>query len=374
MSKLGYNRFGRDPRVKRLKNLRERYGHWHYRVSVGGQELTGDTGLEATKQNVKRAQTIAEEKRQKAKADLLRYQQIQPSVTLFRDAAEEFLAWAEDVEYRSKPNTAHRIRTSFASLAMFFGERPVDAITPGDIERYKHWRIAECGVRDSTLRNDLLNLSVFFRKWALKFGWVETNPVAAVTKPSDAEAIRIYVLSPEEESAYFEKCVELEKKNLHDAARLILLQGCRPEEIMSLPQSAVDLDGAQLRIAGGKSRAARRTLDLVGESVAILSRRLGSPGKWVFPSPRYPGRHMTKLNGVHDTVCREAGLSFCLYDLRHTFATRMVEAGCDLPTLAGILGHSSLRLVMRYVHPTAQHRKEAMKKYEAAIRPRLKAV
>ena len=360
--------------MKRLKNLRKRYGHWHYRVCTGGQELTGDTGLEATKQNVKRAQEIAEQKRQKAKADLLRYQQIQPAVTLFADAAEEFLAWAEDVEYRSKPNTAHRIRTSFASLAMFFGERPVDAITPGDIERYKHWRIAECGVRDSTLRNDLLNLSVFFRKWALKFGWVETNPVAAVTKPSDAEAIRIYVLTDEEERIYFEKCAELKKQNLHDAARLILLQGCRPEEILSLPQGAVDLEGEQLRIAGGKSRAARRTLDLVGETVMIVSRRLGSPGKWLFPSPRYPGRHMTKLNGVHDRICREAGLSFCLYDLRHTFATRMVEAGCDLPTLAGILGHSSLRMVMRYVHPTAQHRKEAMKKYEAAIKPRLKAV
>ncbi|HUV67016.1 MAG TPA: hypothetical protein VMW24_24225, partial [Sedimentisphaerales bacterium] len=40
-SKLGYNLCGRDPRVKRLKNLRKRYGHWHYRVCTGGQELTG---------------------------------------------------------------------------------------------------------------------------------------------------------------------------------------------------------------------------------------------------------------------------------------------------------------------------------------------
>jgi integrase len=63
-----------------------------------------------------------------------------------------------------------------------------------------------------------------------------------------------------------------------------------------------------------------------------------------------------------------------LYDLRHTFATRMVEAGCDLPTLAAILGHSGLRMVMRYVHPTAQHQKEAMRKYEKMLRPRLKAV
>ncbi len=41
----------------------------------------------------------------------------------------------------------------------------------------------------------------------------------------------------------------------------------------------------------------------------------------------------------------------------------MVEAGCDLPTLAAILGHASLRMVMRYVHPTAQHQAAAIARY-----------
>src|SRR6185312_553599 len=61
-----------------------------------------------------------------------------------------------------------------------------------------------------------------------------------------------------------------------------------------------------------------------------------------------------------------SGLDFVLYDLRHTFATRMAQAGCDLATLAAILGHSSLRLVQRYVHPTAEHQARAMKLYESA--------
>ena len=47
-----------------------------------------------------------------------------------------------------------------------------------------------------------------------------------------------------------------------------------------------------------------------------------------------------------------------IYDLRHTFATRFVEAGGDLVTLKDILGHSSLRSVIKYVHPTAQHQRE----------------
>ena len=64
-------------------------------------------------------------------------------------------------------------------------------------------------------------------------------------------------------------------------------------------------------------RAARRVLDLTGESLEILKRRLQRPGKWVFPSPRKPGHHIVKLAATHDEVCREAGVSFVLYDLRH---------------------------------------------------------
>jgi hypothetical protein len=43
-----------------------------------------------------------------------------------------------------------------------------------------------------------------------------------------------------------------------------------------------------------------------------------------------------------------------------------VEAGGDLVTLKDILGHSSLRSVIKYVHPTAQHQREGMKRYEAS--------
>ena len=61
-------------------------------------------------------------------------------------------------------------------------------------------------------------------------------------------------------------------------------------------------------------------------------------------------------------------LSFVLYDFRHTFATRLAQAGVDLATLAAILGHNSIRIVQKYVHPTAEHKKAAMARYDETLK------
>jgi integrase len=106
---------------------------------------------------------------------------------------------------------------------------------------------------------------------------------------------------------------------------------------------------------------------LTPESLELLSARLQTPGQWLFPSKRYEGRHITKLNGTHDRACRAAGVSFVLYDLRHTFGTRQAtEEKTDPFTLAKIMGHANLRTIMRYVHPDQEAAKAAMERYAAA--------
>ncbi len=63
-------------------------------------------------------------------------------------------------------------------------------------------------------------------------------------------------------------------------------------------------------------------------------------------------------------VARSIGLDFRLYDLRHTFGSRAVMAGVDLPTLKELMGHSTITMTMRYIHPTPEHKIEALKKLE----------
>lgn len=174
------------------------------------------------------------------------------------------------------------------------------------------------------------------------------NPVRDVSIPSDADAVRMHPLSAEEEKAYFKSAFEVTdragSRNLYDVAKALIDQGCRPEEIMAAPKCDTP------------------------EVVAILAARLKTEGPWLFPSERYPGNHITKLNNSHDRACREAGVSFVLYDLRHTFGTRQgTELKTDPLTLAAIMGHANLRTIMRYVHPDQSHQKQAMERYAAAM-------
>jgi integrase len=72
-----------------------------------------------------------------------------------------------------------------------------------------------------------------------------------------------------------------------------------------------------------------------------------------------------KLNNAHSGALKRTGLKrFRIYDLRHTFASRMAMAGVDLVTLAALLGHSRVQMVMRYAHPVESHKIDAITKLE----------
>lgn len=360
--------------------LRIQNGTWHYRFQVNGRKYFGSTDLDATKRNRTKATRIEARAYRAAvegKADLLKLE-----VRSFTEAAEMFLQFA-DGKHCEHSETSRRLRTSFASLNVFFKGHMAHMISGGGVDDYASWRRREHGVRDVTLRHDLHALSGFFQ-YAMKHNWCRENPVREVEIPSDAGSIRIRVLADAEESRYFEAARRF--PNLYDMGRLMLNQGCRPDELMSLQQADVDLLKGLLHIRGGKTKAARRTLKLTAESKSIIAARLDG-GTWVFKG-KTAGTHLTKLNSSHEKVldainpCAECGrmltehkgkkcgyrrapgLEFVLYDLRHTFATRMVESGCNLPALAAILGHAGLRMVMRYVHPQQEHKDAAMVRYE----------
>jgi integrase len=372
--------------------LRSRNGTWHYRFWLDGREYTSDTDLVATERNRNAAARVEAKARELVMSG--RAHELRLQVKPFSDAATEFLTWA-DGEYIEHRNTAKRLRTSFVSLCRFFGNAPVSSILRGHVNDYKAWRRREHKVREITIRHDLHALSKSYG-YFVDHNWARENPVRGVEIPSDRDAVRIHVLTRTEEALYFDAAKRF--PSLYDLGRLMINQGCRPEEILDLQTTDVDLERSRLTIRDGKSRAARRQLRLTAESREICARRVvASDSRWLFPG-KMPGTRLAKLNGRHADVldalatckcahrqdqhkdgkcacgCVEfretSRLGFVIYDFRHTFATRAAESGMPVATLAAILGHADLRSVMKYVHVRQEAQDRAMEQFEAQTEAR----
>jgi integrase len=73
------------------------------------------------------------------------------------------------------------------------------------------------------------------------------------------------------------------------------------------------------------------------------------------------------LEKLHRRNCLSLGLpdDFVIHSLRHTFATRVGETGtADAFTVKDLLGHSSIVISQRYVHPGAGAKKRAVEALE----------
>ncbi|MGR3310748.1 MAG: tyrosine-type recombinase/integrase, partial [Candidatus Brocadiales bacterium] len=61
---------------------------------------------------------------------------------------------------------------------------------------------------------------------------------------------------------------------------------------------------------------------------------------------------------MYKQTLRRAGIKgYWFRDLRHTFATRLNSRGATPPTVQELLGHNTLSMVMRYAHPTTDHKR-----------------
>jgi integrase len=355
--------------------IRARNGKLEWRFEVNGHEYSRITDLADTERNRIKAQRLEAASRTlvlDGRGAELRLQ-VQP----FNSAADAFKKWSEG-EYSDHPNSWKRLAVSMTGAKLFFGRRPLSSVTRGDLEDFKAWRRTVHKIREVTLRHDLHALSGLFQ-YGQKHNWCKTNPVREIEIPSDKDAVRIHVLTPAEEAKFFSAVEVLRQEklarerpkesrgldDLRDLAILMLNQGCRPEELRELQQPDVDLERGYLTIRKGKSAAARRSLPLTAASRDVLRQRLQQPTRWVFPSPKNPGKHIGQSQRLLAGALKKAQVSFVLYDCRHTFATRAVERGMELPKLMAILGHSNLRSIMKYVHMTQAHIDDGMRKFEA---------
>ena len=122
-----------------------------------------------------------------------------------------------------------------------------------------------------------------------------------------------------------------------------------------------------VRIRRGKSKHARRNVPLTDRAKQMLeNRKARSHSMLVFAEKGDAPMLVTSLDHLHAEVRKSLGMSneFVLHSLRHTYGTRLGEGGADAFTIMRIMGHSSVTVSQRYVHPTPERKRAAIQKLE----------
>ena len=150
------------------------------------------------------------------------------------------------------------------------------------------------------------------------------------------------------------------------AIRLLMLTGCRRDEILTLKWQDVDLGAGELHLRDSKTGA--RDIPLpraAAELLAGLPRMPGNP--WVIPGRKPEGR-LSNLNDHWQRIRKRAGLEGVrIHDLRHSFASRALALGESLPTIGRLLGHGQVTTTARYAHLARDAVKESASRVAGSI-------
>jgi integrase len=148
----------------------------------------------------------------------------------------------------------------------------------------------------------------------------------------------------------------------------MLESGMGPEEVYRIRPENVHVSQGYPFNPFGKTKAAKSRVPLTLAAKAVLRRRIDSERMYLFPCDTDDSRPIPKVNNAHDRAVRNSKLKpFRLYHLRRTWATRAAMSGIDLVTLAAMLGHSRIQMVLRYAHPTQEHQYQAVERLEQFV-------
>ena len=182
------------------------------------------------------------------------------------------------------------------------------------------------------------------REWE----WIDTNPFSKVKIEKPNNKIERW-LTEEEES----KLISHAPDWLKTIIVFTLNTGLRRGELVELKWTDIDLFRKTLTLLKTKNKE-KRTIPLNNTVLKLLKAKgnVRHISGYVFTSEDGKGF----LNGQHvyktlKHSAEQAGIAkLRFHDLRHTFATRLVQAGIDLYVVMELLGHKSLTMTMRYAH------------------------
>jgi integrase len=270
-------------------------------------------------------------------------------------AREVFMPYAE--QNRKRHSQDERIVNGFID---FFKGRALQEIPPMLIEQYKR-KLAQAPTpmgakpKASTINQKLAVLHRIF-SLAVENGYLSQNPVAAVKRLKEGER-RERVMTYEEELVIRQVLEDVRYREVKLFLDLACNTGMRAMEIMGLGLGEVDFDHAEIRLSYLRTKEAKdKVIPLNAVALELLRTVKADHGDGKVFSYSYG--HTANL---WREVCRKAAVvDLHMHDLRHTFASRLLEQGERETDINKILGHSKLRMTTRYLHSSPDSRRRAV--------------
>lgn len=265
----------------------------------------------------------------------------------------------------------------------------LDEISAFHVERWRSARL-KADAQVETVNRDLSVLRGALSR-ALEWGLLSTHPLAKLKASKSDRRATIRFLSPDEEKRLRRALADRDNRrrterehanewrrersyaewpvygtytdHLTPIVLLALNTGLRRGELLALRWPDVDLTRALLTVRGEDAKSGQtRHIPLNSEAVDVLAtwRRDDAAGV-VFAGRE--GEPMDDIKTAWLKLVHSAKVNaFRFHDLRHTFASKLVMAGVDLNTTRELLGHSDLKMTLRYAHLAPEHKAAAVAK------------
>lgn len=265
-----------------------------------------------------------------------------PGKMLFTEALQRYVT---QLELYASPKHLKDQKSRMRMFSEFFCHKFLVDIDKQIVVDYLAAMTAH-GNQITTIRNKIRSLNCFLN-WAVKEGYLSTNPAKNVCVPKANKKQPVF-LTQNQAAQLLDICDEM----LRPMVAVALFTGMRAGEMQRLRWEDINVKHRSISIHKSKNHKFRVVYfsDELLKYIDIKDHKTGS----VFNSASIP------LRKRWDAVRRVAGLNHVRWhDLRHTFASWLVMSGVDLTTVKELMGHSSLESTMIYAHLSSAHKQKA---------------
>lgn len=208
-------------------------------------------------------------------------------------------------------------------------------------------------------------LMIFF-KWCIKEGYMDKNPISNIEVPRLEKKLPIKInkqnaLKILEVVQHFPYDYSFLRHRNYAIFSMFIFTGLRKQELLNLKYTDVDIDNLTIFVRKGKGSKDRiipmnYTLAQALQKYKNDRKRLNKTNPEFFSSLRGNiGFTENGLKKLIEQVRKSSGVYFTAHKLRHTFATLMLEGGCDIYSLSKMMGHSDISTTTIYLSTTAEH-------------------